>query len=78
LLYFSKARMDIMDCRTVFVKHGFIISHCEIQQVPLIKETTNLESDILKLADFHGFIGQKSINKEFGIPEDEAKKEKKC
>lgn len=73
-----KSRMDIMACRTVFFKPRIFISHGEIQQVPLIKETTNLESDILKLADFHGFIGQKSINKEFGIPEDEAKKEKKC
>lgn len=53
---------------------AFIISHGEIQQIPLIKETTHLESDILKLADCHGFIDPKSVNKEFGIPEDEAKK----
>lgn len=53
---------------------AFIISHGEIQQIPLMKETVNLESDILKLADCHGFIDPKSVSKEFGIPEDEAKK----
>lgn len=52
---------------------AFIISHGEIQQIPLMKEITNLENDILKLADCHGFIDQKSINKEFGVAEEEAK-----
>lgn len=53
----------------------FIISHGEIQQIPLISKgkIADIEGEILKLADCHGFIDPKSINKEFGIPEDEAK-----
>lgn len=55
---------------------AFIISHGEIQQIPLISKDkiADIEGEILKLADCHGFIDPKSINKEFGIPEDEAKK----
>ena len=54
---------------------AFIISHGEIQQIPLISKDkiADIEGEILKLADCHGFIDPKSINKEFGIPEDEAK-----
>lgn len=54
---------------------AFIISHGEIQQIPLISKgkIADIEGEILKLADCHGFIDPKSINKEFGIPEDEAK-----
>ncbi len=54
---------------------AFIISHGEIQQIPLISKgkIADIEGEILKLADCHGFIDPKSINKEFGIPENEAK-----
>ncbi|WP_414469971.1 hypothetical protein [Methanobacterium sp. ACI-7] len=54
---------------------AFIISHGEIQQVPLLGkgEVSEVEGDILKLADCHGFIDPLSINKEFGILEDDAK-----
>lgn len=53
----------------------YIMSHEELQQVPIIPSGTlsEKESEILKLADCHGFIDPKSINKEFGITEDEAK-----
>jgi hypothetical protein len=55
---------------------AFIISHGEIQQIPLISKckVSDIEGEILKLADCHGFIDPKSVNKEFGIPENEAKK----
>jgi hypothetical protein len=54
---------------------SFIISHGEIQQIPLISKgkIADIEGEILKLADCHGFIDSKSINKEFGTPEDKAK-----
>ena len=54
----------------------FIISHGEIQQIPIISKgkLADKEGEILKLADCHGFIDPKSVNKEFGIPENEAKK----
>lgn len=53
---------------------AFIISHGEIQQIPLALRgrLTDIEDNILKLADCHGFIDPKSVNKEFGISEDEA------
>ncbi len=52
-----------------------IISHGKIQQIPLIPtgRLRDKQSEILKLADCHGFIDPKSINKEFGISEEEAK-----
>lgn len=54
---------------------AFIISHGEIQQIPLISKgkLADVENNILKLADCHGFIDPKSINKEYGIPEDKAR-----
>jgi hypothetical protein len=52
-----------------------IVSHGEIQQIPIIPtgKLGNKQSDILKLADCHGFIDPKSINKEYGTSEEEAK-----
>ena len=54
---------------------AYIISHEEIQQIPIIPtgKLGGKQSEILKLADCHGFIDPKSINKEFGISEEEAK-----
>ncbi len=54
---------------------AFIISHGEIQQIPLVLKgkLEDIEGEILKLADCHGFIDPKSVNKEYGIPENEAK-----
>lgn len=54
---------------------AFIISHGEIQQIPLVSrgKLQDVEGNILKLADCHGFIDPKSVNKEYGIPENEAK-----
>jgi hypothetical protein len=54
---------------------AFIISHGEIQQIPLVSKgkLADIEGNILKLADCHGFIDPKSVNKEYGIPENEAK-----
>jgi hypothetical protein len=54
---------------------AFIISHGEIQQIPLVSKgrLADIEGNILKLADCHGFIDPKSVNKEYGIPETEAK-----
>lgn len=53
----------------------YVLSHGEIQQLPIIPAGVlgEKESEILKLADCHGFIDSKSINKEFGITEDSAK-----
>ncbi|MGF7117410.1 hypothetical protein [Methanobacterium oryzae] len=54
---------------------AYIVSHGEIQQIPIIPtgKLGDKQSDILKLADCHGFIDPKSINKEYGISEEEAK-----
>lgn len=54
---------------------AFIISHGEIQQIPLVSKgnLADIEGNILKLADCHGFIDPKSVNKEYGIPENKAK-----
>ena len=54
---------------------AFIISHGAIQQIPLVSKgkLASEEGDILKLADCHGFVDPKSVNKEYGIPESEAK-----
>lgn len=53
----------------------YVLSHGELQQLPIIPTGAldDKESEILKLADCHGFIDPKSINKEFGIAEDSAK-----
>ena len=53
----------------------YVLSHGELQQLPIIPAGTlgDKESEILKLADCHGFIDPKSVNKEFGIEEDSAK-----
>ncbi len=53
----------------------YVLSHGELQQLPIIPAGAlgDKESEILKLADCHGFIDPKSINKEFGIAEDNAK-----
>ncbi len=53
-----------------------VLSHGGLQQLPIIPAGAlgEKESEILKLADCHGFIDPKSINKEFGIAEDSAKK----
>lgn len=53
----------------------YMLSHGELQQLPILHsaELGEKENEILKLADCHGFIDPKSINKEFGITEDEAK-----
>ena len=53
----------------------YVLSHGELQQLPIIPAGAlgDRESEILKLADCHGFIDPKSINKEFGIAEDSAK-----
>lgn len=52
-----------------------IVSYGEIQQIPIIPtgKLGDKQSDILKLADCHRFIDPKSINKEYGISEEEAK-----
>lgn len=57
------------------VNPTYMISHGELQQLPVIPagKLGEKESEILKLADCHGFIDPKSINKEFGITEDKAK-----
>ena len=57
------------------VNPTYTMSHGDLQQLPIIPAGAlgEKESDILKLADCHGFIDPKSINKEFGIAEDEAK-----
>ncbi|HML05167.1 MAG TPA: hypothetical protein VK426_05295 [Methanobacterium sp.] len=54
---------------------AFIISHGEIQQIPLVPKgrLADVEGNILKLADCHGFIDPKSVNKEYGISENKAK-----
>lgn len=52
---------------------AFIISHGEIQQIPLVPRGKLSGDEILKLADCHGFVDPKSINKEFGVPEDAAR-----
>lgn len=54
---------------------AFIISHGEIQQIPLVSKgrLADVEGNILKLADCHGFIDPKSVNKEYGISENQAK-----
>lgn len=54
---------------------AFIISHGGIQQIPLVSKgkLADLEGNILKLADCHGFIDPKSVNKEYGISENKAK-----
>jgi hypothetical protein len=53
----------------------YVISHGGLQQLPIIPSgmPSGEEREILKLADCHGFIDPKSINKEFGITEDRAK-----
>ena len=53
----------------------YVLSHGELQQLPIIPTGAlgDKESEILKLADCHGFIDPKSVNKEFGIEEDSAK-----
>ncbi len=58
------------------VNPTYVMSHGNLQQLPIIPSDplSEKESEILKLADCHGFIDPKSINKEFGIPEDRAKK----
>jgi len=47
----------------------------QLEQIPMIKleELGAKKGEILKLANFHGFIDPKSINKEFGTSEEEAK-----
>lgn len=53
----------------------YIMASGELEQIPIIEsgKLTSTEGEILKLADFHGFIDPKSVNKEFGIKEEEAK-----
>ncbi|OEC88724.1 MULTISPECIES: hypothetical protein [Methanobacterium] len=53
----------------------YVLSHGELQQLPIIPAGAlgEKESEILKLADCHGFIDSKSVNKEFGITKDSAK-----
>ena len=53
----------------------YVLSHGELQQLPVIPTGVfgDKEGEILRLADCHGFIDPKSINKEFGIAEDSAK-----
>ena len=53
----------------------YMMSEGEIQQIPVIQsgKLSQKQMNILKLADCHGFMDPKSINKEFGIAEDEAK-----
>ena len=53
----------------------YVLSHGELQQLPIIPSGAlgDKESEILKLADCHGFIDPKSINKEFGVEEGQAK-----
>lgn len=53
----------------------YMMSGGELQQVSIFpsRKLKQRQVDVLKLADCHGFIDPKSINKEFGIPEDEAK-----
>lgn len=53
----------------------YLMSHGTLQRLPIIPSDTlsEKEMEILKLADCHAFIDPKSINKEFGIAEDEAK-----
>lgn len=57
------------------VNPTYMMSHGDLQQLPIFPSGTlgEKESEILKLADCHGFIDPKSINKEFGIAEDSAK-----
>lgn len=53
----------------------YVMSHGDLQQLPIISSgiLSEKEREILKLADCHGFIDPKSINKEFGITEGMAK-----
>lgn len=53
----------------------YIMASGELEQIPMIGsgQLTGTEGEILKLADCHGFIDPKSVNKEFGIKEEEAK-----
>ena len=53
----------------------YVMSHGDLQQLPIVSSDALSEKkrEILKLADCHGFIDPKSINKEFGIAEDKAK-----
>jgi len=57
------------------VNPTYTLSGEELQQISIFpsRKLKQRHVDILKLADCHGFIDPKSINKEFGIPEDEAK-----
>lgn len=57
------------------VNPTYLMSGGELQQVSIFpsRKLKQRQVDVLKLADCHGFIDPKSINKEFGIPEDEAK-----
>jgi len=57
------------------VNPTYIMTNGELEQIPMIDpgELADEEGDILKLADCHGFIDPKSINKEFGIKEKKAK-----
>lgn len=57
------------------VNPTYMMSHGDLQQLPILPAGAlgEKESEILKLADCHGFIDPKSINKEFGIAEDSAK-----
>jgi hypothetical protein len=54
----------------------YIMASGDIEQIPIAESSLlkGKESEILKLADCHGFIDPISINKEFGIKEEEAKK----
>jgi len=53
----------------------YIMASGELEQIPIIGsgQLTSTEGEILKLTDCHGFIDPKSVNKEFGIREEEAK-----
>jgi len=57
------------------INPAYLMSHGEIQQLPIISSgvLSDEETEILKLADCHGFIDPKSINNEFGIAEADAK-----
>lgn len=54
----------------------YMMVNGEIEQIPMIDHSklADEEGNIVKLADCHGFIDPKSINKEFGIKEEKAGK----
>lgn len=52
----------------------YIMDSGNIEQIPMIgSNLKDKEGEIIKLADCHGFIDPKSLDKEFGIIEKEAK-----